>query len=406
VGIGGNAVRARRVGESIWGRTFIVPENGINLISLHQASKMAEVTLLDNGSAFQATFPNGEKFVFNCMEGIYECEMTLPRRQNRGNAGRRYNAEQKRRAEMVRELHCTLNHPSDDVLWTLLNSGSLMKCEITAKDVRMAANILGPCQHCIAGKIPEQPSPTSSSSPSSRVAELLHVDLVSVVSNRGRIPFIILKDDFSDYTMGRRLESKKKEEVFEGIKAMLNQFTAWGHDKGTIRTDAENVLKSIMPEVNGLGWRMEFTHPGRHERKVERFIRDMRNGIRTVVHSLSYQLPRKLYPDLVANIIATTNMLPSAKSSPITPQEIVVGIKPDKSLDLRSKFGTIAIFKDPDPTDDTKPRGEMGIVLGRDFYSRGAVKAFIISKGRVMTRGQFQTIGVTEEIKQINQCYW
>jgi hypothetical protein len=42
----------------------------------------------------------------------------------------------------------------------------------------------------------------------------------------------------------------------------------------------------------------------------------------------------------------------------------------------------------------------MGIVLGRDFYSRGAVKAFIISKGRVMTRGQFQTIDVTEEIKQ------
>jgi hypothetical protein len=133
---------------------------------------------------------------------------------------------------------------------------------------------------------------------------------------------------------------------------------------------------------------MEFTHPGRHERKVERFIRDMRNGIRTVVHSLSYQLPRKLYPDLVANIIATTNMLPSAKSSPITPQEIVVGIKPDKSLDLRNS------------EQSQSSRGEMGIVLRRDFYSRGAVKAFIISKGRVMTRGQFQTIDVTEEIKQ------
>jgi hypothetical protein len=31
-------------------------------------------------------------------------------------------------------------------------------------------------------------------------------------------------------------------------------------------------------------------------------------------------------------------------------------MKPDKSLDLRSRFGTIAIFKDPDPTDDTKAR--------------------------------------------------
>jgi hypothetical protein len=84
------------------------------------------------------------------------------------------------------------------------------------------------------------------------------------------------------------------EEEGGGVKAMLNQFTAWEHDKGTVRTGAENVLK---PEVNGLGWRMEFTHPGRHERKVERFIRDMRNGIRTVVYSLPYHLPRKRNPD-------------------------------------------------------------------------------------------------------------
>jgi hypothetical protein len=38
--------------------------------------------------------------------------------------------------------------------------------------------------------------------------------------------------------------------------------------------------------------------------------------------------------------------------------------------------------------------------LGRDFYSRGGVKAFILSKGRVFTRSQFQVIEITEEIKE------
>jgi hypothetical protein len=74
---------------------------------------------------------------------------------------------------------------------------------------------------------------------------------------KGRIPFIILKDDFSDYTLGRRLTSKKKEEVADGLTAMLNQFKAWGHPPGTLRTDAENVFKSVTSTVNGLGWRME-----------------------------------------------------------------------------------------------------------------------------------------------------
>jgi hypothetical protein len=44
------------------------------------------------------------------------------------------------------------------------------------------------------------------------------------------------------------------------------------------------------------GWRMEFTQPGRHERKVERFIRDVRDRVRTVIDSLKYRLPKKLYP--------------------------------------------------------------------------------------------------------------
>jgi hypothetical protein len=266
-------------------------------------------------------------------------------------------------------------------------------------DCRTSEHINGPCRHCVAGKMPEAPAPPSPTTPSSRVAELLHADLVSVISNKGRISFLILKDDFSDYTLGRRLPSKKKEDVLEGLTAMLNQFKAWGHEPGTLRTDAENVLKSFSSEINGLGWRKEFTCPGRHERKIERFIRDIRDGIRTVTNSLPYSLPRKLFPDLVSSLIASKNMIPSIKSAPITPQEIVVGNKPDMTLDLRARFGEIAIFKEPEPESDTSPRGEIGIVIGRDFYSRRGVKAYILSK-RVMTRMKFQIINFTEDIAQ------
>jgi hypothetical protein len=109
------------------------------------------------------------------------------------------------------------------------------------------------------------------------------------------------KGEFLPYlkTISRRLTSKKKEEVADGLTAMLNQFKAWGHSPGTLRTDAENVFKSVTSTVNGLGWRMEFTQPGRHERKVERFIRDgdVRDRVRTVIDSLKYINPlRDLLP--------------------------------------------------------------------------------------------------------------
>jgi hypothetical protein len=216
-----------------------------------------------------------------------------------------------------------------------------------------------------------------------------------VVTNKGKIPFIILKDDFSDYTLGKRLTSKKKEEVADGLTAMLNQFKAWGHSPGTLRTDAENVFKFVTSTVNGLGWRMEFTQPGRHERKVERFIRDVRDRVRTVIDSLKYRLPKKLYSDLVASIIATSNMLPSARSSPITPQEIVVGVKPDLSLGLRARFWEIAIFKD-------RPKGRhINKRRIRDHF--GERFLLVKSKHSSCQREEFLqgiVIKITEEIKE------
>jgi hypothetical protein len=45
------------------------------------------------------------------------------------------NAEQKRRAKMVKELHVLLNHPSDEKLIQLLDSGSLLNCPLTSREL-------------------------------------------------------------------------------------------------------------------------------------------------------------------------------------------------------------------------------------------------------------------------------
>jgi hypothetical protein len=114
-----------------------------------------------SAAAFESTFEDGKKIVFNCNEGLWECEVET-QKWNPCFTGQRFNAEQKKRAKIVYDLHCLLNHPSDDVLWSLLTTGSLLKCELTAKDVRIAASINGPCRHCLAGKMPDAAAPASS----------------------------------------------------------------------------------------------------------------------------------------------------------------------------------------------------------------------------------------------------
>jgi hypothetical protein len=77
-GIGGREITAQQVGRSRWGTTFIVPENGLNLVSLAQARKVAQVSLIENAAAFVAEFSDGEKFIFNFSEGLYDCEVDIP----------------------------------------------------------------------------------------------------------------------------------------------------------------------------------------------------------------------------------------------------------------------------------------------------------------------------------------
>jgi hypothetical protein len=101
---------------------------------------------------------------------------------------------------------------------------------------------------------------------------------------------------------------------------------------------------------------------------------------------------------LMQSIVSTHNMTPTYRSSPLTPQEIMSGIKPDMKKDLRSPFGTFAVFHNPTKMTDEDPRGEVGIVLGRDFWSQGSVFAYLVDSEEVVSRAHFKTIKPTQAL--------
>jgi hypothetical protein len=53
-----------------------------------------------SAAAFESTFEDGKKFVFNCNEGLYECEVET-QKWNPCFTGQRFNTEQKKRAKIV-----------------------------------------------------------------------------------------------------------------------------------------------------------------------------------------------------------------------------------------------------------------------------------------------------------------
>jgi hypothetical protein len=346
-GVGGNTSKTTEVGDSRWGPAYVVNGSELNLISLNELRKVATVTMDPLGNTFTATFPDAGSHTFKVDEtGLYSCEVPLS--SFRLTANIHYNAEQRKRAKMVQELHVLLNHPSEEKMIQLLDSGSLLSCPLTSRDIRTSTAINGPCPDCAVGKLPTPPSPASQSTPAARPGELLHADLINVVDVESRrVPYLTVMDDHTDWVFTIKLPTKKRENVAEAFSKIFAALKSWGHSPGTVRTDPEAVFKSITPDVNNIGYRMEHSGVGRHEKKVERFVRTLKERIRTVRHSLPYTLPRKLTRHLVAAIVSTHNMTPSYRSAPLTPQEIMTGIKPDMKKDLRAPFGTFAVFNTP-----------------------------------------------------------
>jgi hypothetical protein len=57
---------------------------------------------------------------------------------------------------------------------------------------------------------------------------------------------------------------------------------------------------------------------------------------------------------------------------------------------FRAPFGALAVFRDPNPSDDSSSRGQLGIVLARDSFSRGSVRAFLLESETVVSRATFK----------------
>jgi hypothetical protein len=65
---------------------------------------------------------------------------------------------------------------------------------------------------------------------------------------------------------------------------------------------------------------------------------------------------------------------------------------------LRAPFGTVAIFRDPNPTGDSPAMGELGLVLYRDSGSKGSVVAYLLDRGITVSRVSFKTVPISASV--------
>jgi hypothetical protein len=383
-----------------FGFALFMPTCPLNLISFKQAKIDFTRHFSEQGEYFLLKKKDdGAKFIFNCnLDGLYQYNMGTPSAIVHPNVSEpNYTNEQIRRAKCARELHQMLNHPNDKDLCKGIENGCYLDCTVTTRDVQLAQQILGPCTDCIAAKMTAEPSPPSTNERSNVIGEKQHVDLFFSKGN----PYMISVDSCTGCISVCPSYGKAKKKIVQALAQMISAFKSYGHTVKYIVSDRESVFNCAEIYLNNKGIQLNHSGPGRHEKRAERAIRTVKSKCRTVLQSLPYNLPQRLYPYLFSDCALSCNLVPTTQSGNLTTREIVTGVKLNAKVHLRAKFGDIVLCKTPtDSKQVDEPRAELGIVVGRDLNSKGDLKVYLFDRDTVLYRHTFTKIPMTPEAEE------
>ena len=146
-----------------FGPVYYSPESVANVISYHNIKQIAHrVWQLAEEDHFNVQMiEGGDIYIFRPKMGVYVHNLYNSRDTQKFRLSlvttvtelkNNYTVREVQRAEEARELSKRLGSPSDEVLIKFMESGSLLNCPLTSKDIKRAHDIFGPGIQSLKGK--------------------------------------------------------------------------------------------------------------------------------------------------------------------------------------------------------------------------------------------------------------
>jgi hypothetical protein len=311
-------------------------------------------------------------------------------------------AKDRKRAEEVRELQACLGYPGDELFKQMLDSGGILECSFTSKDVEKASKILGKSTIMYQGKVTAPAAPNIRSRRTDVIGEILHVDIMFIGGVATNYCFLIAVDEATGNIILRPMKSKSTPTLEHELMVVVGYYKNLGHKVKQIISDSENNFLGLSDNLLKAGVELVPRAPEIHSKRAERAIRTVKERARTILAGLEFRLPTNLYVHLMVYAANITNLTPNANTDGRCPREIVTGNKINLKRDLTAKFGDCGLFRIPKDRvkDELAPRAEQGIVVGRYHGNKGCLAVYIPSRDVIVRRTKFMKIPFTKELKE------
>lgn len=305
-----------------------------------------------------------------------------------------FNPEQRRRADEIQQLHISLFHPSDHDLSASLSYGKFLT-HLTSSDVAINRALRGPCPQCLEGKHKHKPKPSSLSPPAQSPGEVLSFDptILPSPSVGGYTHALFIVDEHTGFLSVVGSLSKSTSHVFDSFRNLITKvYNAHKHTVGTLHGDCEKINLSLAQPLGSIGCALVASPPNDHAQRVERHIQTIITICISMLASLPYYLPTRYILQLLQAAAHSRNSLVSIKTSPYTPNELVLHSRPtsppipfgypcmvtclaDKRASYALSHNTYAKFS---------PKTEFGVCMGPDPVTGSTL--FLLQNGLIVPR--------------------
>jgi len=414
-GLGGSAKSNLRGDMPYFGEVCYLPKAAANVLSLAEVEDKFPVSYV-SGKEFVVTIHKHLKLHFTRRSNrLYVCDMRFLADQiTRGEFAFVQTVEDnemlytKREVEMARlatrvsrDLGCT----SISQLVGLIKSGHMAEIPVSAQDVYRAYKIYGPDPAAIKGKLTARRAPAVSVEHIPRPIATRQVMYVDIFFANKDPYFLSYTSPLGLLMVGHLGRSRGTAAVRKVLDSQLREYRSRDFEIGSILTDGEGAMKTLAHELRGAGYKIEPAGPAQHVPVIERKIRQVKEGMRSVLHSLPYILAMRFLVFLVYFVVSRINMLPStSRVDSIPAREAFTGRKLNFKRDVRIGFGSFVHVEMPYAVKNSmEARSEPAISLFPVGNIQGSVKFYQFSTATTIVRDRWVALPMPQStIDQLN----
>ena len=383
------------------------PANIISFSQLRDAGHDLAFIKSDTKDLFTVTTATFKYKFTRRSGGLYICDLTPSKdilvNTVHGNAAN-HTKRDISRASNARQLQERLGNPPDNKLGQALAHGNIINTNVLPADIQRAQDIYGPNTLSLQGRTVARP-PEAFPAPQESTRDTTMQSLYADIFMANGASFLITVAKPLEHILASSIESRDTATLRKVLRTHLAFYSSRRIHTPILYSDNEGGIVALQTELAADGIQLINSGPGMHVHIVERAIRYIKEGVRSIHAGLPYACPRAIFKHLIPFVALRLNMFPSSlRNDRLSAFQLVYNRPADARKDCHLTFGAMYHVVCKDRHHTMAPRTFLAIGVTQIPNGTGTCSFFTIEKQSIVSANHFTEVPLTSDmIRHLNR---